>query len=146
MARLAMKKWLNFSMQMARWSTCLKCGIFLANVVMKRKRLSDIVSTFSRPPPEHLLTECDKHENTIHRVKASTRTHKKREKRGSKKEAEIFKMKKYIPRIDKTDGLIRRKPRSKRKVEIFCKMAEIAVEEGVIFEGNRIVEILPWED
>jgi hypothetical protein len=49
-------------------------------------------------------------------------------------------------KIDKTDGLIRRKPRDPEKVEIFCKLAEAAVLEGVKFEGNRIVEILPWED
>jgi uncharacterized protein YuzE len=39
---------------------------------------------------------------------------------------------------------MRRKPRDPKKLEIFCKMAEAAVAEGVIFDGNRIVEILPW--
>lgn len=49
-------------------------------------------------------------------------------------------------KIDKMDSLIRRKPRDSEKVEIFCRMAEAAVEEGIIFEGNKIVEILPWDE
>ncbi|GFO97160.1 hypothetical protein ig2599ANME_1360 [groundwater metagenome] len=57
-------------------------------------------------------------------------------------------MKLFLTRkIDKTDGLIRRRPRDPEKVKIFCEMAAEAVEEGVIFdENNRIVRILPWED
>jgi len=39
---------------------------------------------------------------------------------------------------------IRRKPREQEKLEVFCRMAESAVAEGVIFDGNKIVEILPW--
>lgn len=39
---------------------------------------------------------------------------------------------------------IRRKPRDSESVEVFCRLAEAAVAEGVIFEGNRIIEILPW--
>lgn len=53
---------------------------------------------------------------------------------------------KEATKIDRTDGLIRRKPRSPEKVKIFCQMTKVAVEEGVVFEGNEIVEILPWED
>lgn len=49
-------------------------------------------------------------------------------------------------KIDKTDGLIRRKPRDPMKVKIFCELAKAAVRDGVIFEGKKIVEILPWED
>lgn len=49
-------------------------------------------------------------------------------------------------KIDRTDGLIRRKPRSNVKLEIFCRLAEQSVSEGVIFKGNKIVEVLPWED
>lgn len=45
--------------------------------------------------------------------------------------------------IERT-GSIRKKPREKEKLEIFCKMAEAAVAEGVIFEDKKIVEILPW--
>lgn len=45
--------------------------------------------------------------------------------------------------IERT-GSIRRKPRDKKKLEIFCKMTKTAVDEGVIFEGNKIVEVLPW--
>lgn len=45
--------------------------------------------------------------------------------------------------IERT-GSIRRRPRDKKKLEIFCKMTKTAVDEGVIFEGNKIVEILPW--
>lgn len=48
--------------------------------------------------------------------------------------------------IDKTDGLIRTRPRDPQKVEIFCKLTEVAVSEGVIFNGSEIVEILPWDD
>lgn len=39
---------------------------------------------------------------------------------------------------------IRRKPRDQEKLEVFCRMAESAVAEGVIFKDNKIVEILPW--
>ncbi len=42
--------------------------------------------------------------------------------------------------------IIRRKPRDPEKVNIFCMLTEQAVREGVIFDGNKIVEILPWED
>ncbi|MCZ7399796.1 MAG: hypothetical protein O8C62_09015 [Candidatus Methanoperedens sp.] len=49
-------------------------------------------------------------------------------------------------RIDKTAGLIRRKPRDSEKVKIFCEIAAEAVKEGIIFKGKRIVEVLPWED
>ncbi len=45
--------------------------------------------------------------------------------------------------INRTGG-IRRKPRDQVKVEVFCRMAEAAVAEGVIFDGNKIIEILPW--
>lgn len=45
--------------------------------------------------------------------------------------------------ITRTGG-IRRKPRDQVKVEVFCRIAEAAVAEGVIFEGNKIIEILPW--
>ncbi len=45
--------------------------------------------------------------------------------------------------IERT-GSVRRKPRNKKKLEIFCKMTKNAVDEGVIFEENKIVEILPW--
>ena len=38
---------------------------------------------------------------------------------------------------------IRRKPREQEKLEVFCRMAEYAVTEGVIFKDNKIVEILP---
>ncbi len=31
------------------------------------------------------------------------------------------------------------------KLEAYCQMAEEAVKEGVIFDGNEIVEILPWD-
>lgn len=31
-----------------------------------------------------------------------------------------------------------------RIVEEYCQMAAERVREGVIFEGNRIIEILPW--
>jgi hypothetical protein len=48
--------------------------------------------------------------------------------------------------IDKTDGLIRTKPRDPQKVEVFCRLTEAAVSEGVIFNGSEIVEILPWDD
>jgi len=48
--------------------------------------------------------------------------------------------------IDKTDALIRRKPRDPEKVEIFCRMTEAVVSEGVVFDGKKIVEILPWDD
>lgn len=47
-----------------------------------------------------------------------------------------------IERIENTG--IRRKPREPDKVEVFCRLAEAAVAEGVIFEGNKIIEILPW--
>jgi len=50
-------------------------------------------------------------------------------------------------KIDKTDGLICRRPRDPAKIKIFCEMAVEAVEKGVIFdENNRIVRILPWDD
>ncbi len=49
-------------------------------------------------------------------------------------------------KIDKTAGLIRRKPRDSEKVKIFCEIVADAVKEGVIFKGKRIVEVLPWED
>ncbi len=39
---------------------------------------------------------------------------------------------------------IRRKPRDPESVEVFCRLAEAAVAEGVIFDGNKIIEILPW--
>lgn len=39
---------------------------------------------------------------------------------------------------------VRRKPRDPESVEVFCRLAEAAVAEGVIFEGNKIVEILSW--
>ncbi len=45
--------------------------------------------------------------------------------------------------ITRTGG-IRRKPRDPESVEVFCRLAEAAVAEGVIFDGNKIVEILPW--
>lgn len=32
---------------------------------------------------------------------------------------------------------------NKKKLEIFCKMTKTAVDEGVIFEGNKIVEVPP---
>ncbi len=31
------------------------------------------------------------------------------------------------------------------KLEAYCQMAEEAVREGVIFDGKRIIEILPWD-
>jgi len=31
-------------------------------------------------------------------------------------------------------------------VEEYCKLASRAVHEGVIFRGNKIVEILPWDE
>jgi hypothetical protein len=49
-------------------------------------------------------------------------------------------------RIDKTDGLIRRKPRSKTELELFCIVTANEVKKGVIFKGKKIVEVLPWED
>ena len=49
-------------------------------------------------------------------------------------------------KIDKTDGLIRRRPRDPDKIKIFCKLAADAVREGVVFKGKKIMEILPWED
>ena len=49
-------------------------------------------------------------------------------------------------KIDKTDGLIRRRPRDSDKIKIFCKLAADAVREGVVFKGKKIMEILPWED
>ncbi len=45
--------------------------------------------------------------------------------------------------IPRTGG-IRRKSRDPVSVEVLCRLAEAAVAEGVIFEGNRIIEILPW--
>ncbi|MDP2765982.1 MAG: hypothetical protein Q8O41_00795 [Candidatus Methanoperedens sp.] len=49
-------------------------------------------------------------------------------------------------KIDKTDGLIRRRPRDPEKIKIFCKLAADAVKEGVVFKGKKIMEILPWKD
>lgn len=31
------------------------------------------------------------------------------------------------------------------KLEAYCQMAEERVREGVVFDGNEIVEILPWD-
>ncbi len=31
------------------------------------------------------------------------------------------------------------------KLEAYCQMVEESVREGVIFDGKRIVEILPWD-
>ncbi len=42
--------------------------------------------------------------------------------------------------------IIRRKPRDPEKINIFCMLTEQAVQEGVIFDGNKIVEILPWDE
>jgi hypothetical protein len=41
---------------------------------------------------------------------------------------------------------IRTKPRASEKVEMFIEIAKLRVQEGVIFEGNRIKEVLPWEN
>jgi putative transposase len=52
-----------------------------------------------------------------------------------------------LEKIDKTDGYIRKRPRSNEKIEIFCELVKNAVKEGVIFdEENNIKEVLPWED
>lgn len=47
-------------------------------------------------------------------------------------------------KIDKTGGRIRRRPKDPDREEVFCRLAEAAVAEGVIFKGNKIIEILPW--
>lgn len=31
------------------------------------------------------------------------------------------------------------------KLEAYCQMAEERVREGVVFDGNEIIEILPWD-
>jgi hypothetical protein len=31
------------------------------------------------------------------------------------------------------------------KIEAYCQMAEERVKDGVIFDRNKIVEILPWD-
>ena len=49
-------------------------------------------------------------------------------------------------KIDKTDGLICTRPQDPEKLEILCRLAEQAVQEGVIFKRKKIVEILPWDD
>jgi len=39
---------------------------------------------------------------------------------------------------------IRTKPRAPEEVKMFIEIAKLRVKEGVIFEGNKIVGILPW--
>ncbi len=41
---------------------------------------------------------------------------------------------------------IRTKPRAPEKVKMFIEIAKFRVKDGVIFEGTKIVEILPWEN
>ncbi len=41
---------------------------------------------------------------------------------------------------------IRTKPRAPEKVKMFIEIAKLRVAEGVIFEGNKIKEVLPWKN
>ncbi|MBU4340249.1 MAG: hypothetical protein KKD46_04955, partial [Euryarchaeota archaeon] len=41
---------------------------------------------------------------------------------------------------------IRTKPRSPEKVKMFIEIAKLRVKEGVIFEGKKIKEVLPWKN
>ncbi|CAG0961049.1 hypothetical protein METP3_00827 [Methanosarcinales archaeon] len=41
---------------------------------------------------------------------------------------------------------IRTKPRSPEKIKMFIEIAKLRVKEGVIFEGNKIKEILSWKN
>lgn len=41
---------------------------------------------------------------------------------------------------------VRTKPRAPEKVKMFIEIAKLRVAEGVIFEGKRIKEVLPWEN
>jgi hypothetical protein len=41
---------------------------------------------------------------------------------------------------------IRTKPRSVEKVRMFIEIAKLRVSEGVIFEGKKIKEVLPWKN
>jgi len=41
---------------------------------------------------------------------------------------------------------IRTKPRSPEKVKMFIEIAKLRVSEGVIFEGKKIKEVLPWKN
>ncbi len=37
-------------------------------------------------------------------------------------------------------------PKGSGKVKMFIEIAKLRVAEGVIFEGNKIKEVLPWEN
>jgi len=41
---------------------------------------------------------------------------------------------------------IRTKTRSPEKVRMFIEIAKLRVSEGVIFEGKKIKEVLPWKN
>ncbi len=41
---------------------------------------------------------------------------------------------------------VRTKPRNPEKVKMFIEIAKLRVAEGVIFEGKKIKEVLPWEN
>jgi hypothetical protein len=41
---------------------------------------------------------------------------------------------------------IRTKPRSPEKVRMFIEIARLRILEGVIFEGKKIKEVLPWKN
>ncbi len=41
---------------------------------------------------------------------------------------------------------IRTKPRAQEEVQMFIEIAKLRVKEGVIFEGNKIKEVLPWKN
>jgi hypothetical protein len=41
---------------------------------------------------------------------------------------------------------IRTKPRSSEKVRMFIEIARLRISEGVIFEGKKIKEVLPWKN
>jgi hypothetical protein len=40
----------------------------------------------------------------------------------------------------------RTKPRSPEKVKMFIEIAKLRISEGVIFEGKKIKEVLPWKN
>ncbi len=37
-------------------------------------------------------------------------------------------------------------PGASEKMKMFIEIAKLRVAEGVIFEGNKIKEVLPWEN
>lgn len=41
---------------------------------------------------------------------------------------------------------IRTKPRKPEEVQMFIEIAKLRVKEGVIFQGNKIKEVLPWKN